>query len=292
MSMTAAAGVAITAGAALGGYAYAIEPRRFMLRHVELRTRRPPPRPFRVLQISDSHFMGGQPWKERFFASLAAQEVDFVLLLGDLIETDSGTEPLLRCIRRLRPRYGTYAVLGAHDFLYPGLSAIARDVLAGGRHHTARNDGRRLIQGLWEAGVHLFRNDGFVLEPGPASPFPEPVWFCGLSDASLGWDNVPRALRGRPDGLYTLMLTHALHDFHDILEAEPDVCFGGHSHGGQVRLPFLGATVTRSSLPSKYARGWFRLHRTAFHINHGMGAGRWTHLRFNCRPEATVVDVA
>ncbi len=292
MSVAAVVGTCGATGAAvLGTYAYYVEPRWFELQHVELRPVRRPPRPFRVLQISDAHFTGTHGWKERFLASLAAHPVDFVLLCGDLIETTGGIARLIRALRALRPKYGIYCVLGAHDLLYPGFAAIARDVLLGGRHHTARTDGKRLIQELWAAGVHIFRNDGLVLEPGARSPFPEPVYLCGINDAYSGWHDVERAMRQRQDGMFTLMLSHALHDYDDVLAAAPDLCFGGHTHGGQVRLPFLGAVLTRSSLPRKFARGPFRQGRTTFHINHGLGSGRWTPWRFNCRPQATLVDI-
>lgn len=291
MAVLEALGATVAAGAALGGYAFAVEPRRFRLGYTQVRPVRRPPRPFRVLQLSDTHFQGRQAWKQRFLTALAAHPVDFVMLVGDLIEDDAGMDGLLHGLRALRPRYGTYCVLGAHDFLYPGGPAIARDVLFGGRHHTARNDAKRLINHLWDAGVHIFRNDGFVLEPGPRSPFPEPVYLCGINDAYSGWDNVERAVRRRPDGLFTVMLSHALHEFHDVLEAAPDVCLAGHTHGGQVRIPFIGAVITRSSLPRYYARDDFQIGRTVFHINHGLGSGRWTPPRFNCRPEATIVDV-
>ena len=283
-------GATAAAGAALGAYAYVVEPRRFRLGHITLRPARRPPRPFRVLQISDCHFMARQPWKERFFTSLAAQPVDFALLLGDLIDDNGGIEPLLRCIARLRPRYGTYAVLGVHDFVPHGAGIVNR-VLAPNGRFKYRNDGKMLVRRLGEMGVHFFRNSGFVLEPGPASPFEAPVYICGINDAKPGWDDVARAMRHRPTGMFALLLSHALHEFEDIISAEPDLCFAGHSHGGAVRVPFHGALVTRSTLPTRYARDAFRMGRTVFHLNHGMGSGRFSHLRFNCRPEATVIDV-
>ena len=293
MSVAAAVGMGSAVGAAaLGTYSYYVEPRRFELRHVQLRPVRRPPRPFRVLHISDAHFTGTHGWKERFLTSLAAHPVDFVVVCGDLIETSGGIDLVVRGLRALRPRYGTYCVLAGHDFLYPGFTAIARDLLLGGRHHSERTEGKRLIRALWDAGVHIFRNDGFVLEPGGRSPFPEPVYLCGINDAYCGWHDVDRAMRDRPDGLFTLMLSHALHEYDDVIAAAPDVCFGGHSHGGQVRVPGVGAVVTRSSLPRKFARGPFRQGRTTFHINHGLGAGRWTHFRFNCRPQATILDIS
>ena len=289
--VTTLAGTAVAAGAALSSYAYYVEPRWFELRHHVIRPVRRPPRPFRILQVSDTHFTETHHWKERYLASLAAHPVDFVLLLGDLIETSGGIDRLLEAVRALRPRYGTYAVLGAHDCLFPGPRAILHDVLLGGRHHSLHVDAKRLIHGLWDAGVHIFRNDGVVLEPGERSPFPEPVFLCGINDAFSGWDNVERAVRGRPAGMYSMLLAHALHEYHDVLDAAPDLCFFGHAHGGQVRIPGVGALLSRSSLPTKFARGEFRQGHTTFHLNHGLGSGRWTPWRFNCRPQATLVEV-
>jgi predicted MPP superfamily phosphohydrolase len=69
------------------------------------------------------------------------------------------------------------------------------------------------------------------------------------------------------------------------------MAFCGHTHGGQVRFPFVGALVTRSSLPGSLASGAFRCGPTTYVIGNGLGTSPATPFRLLCRPEAIVVEL-
>jgi hypothetical protein len=66
----------------------------------------------------------------------------------------------------------------------------------------------------------------------------------------------------------------------------------GHTHGGQVRLPFIGALVTNCSMPTRLARGLARLGRTYLHVSPGLGTGKYAPFRLLCRPEATLLELS
>ena len=65
----------------------------------------------------------------------------------------------------------------------------------------------------------------------------------------------------------------------------------GHTHGGQVRLPFVGALVTNSQVPTKLAMGLSRLGPAVLHVSPGLGTSKFAPFRFLCRPEATVLEL-
>ncbi|MEA2517702.1 MAG: uncharacterized protein QOG16_1540, partial [Actinomycetota bacterium] len=70
-----------------------------------------------------------------------------------------------------------------------------------------------------------------------------------------------------------------------------DLVFTGHTHAGQVRVPGFGAVVTNSSLPTELAGGLHRVGSGWLHVSPGLGTGRFAPIRFNCRPEATLLEI-
>jgi predicted MPP superfamily phosphohydrolase len=71
-----------------------------------------------------------------------------------------------------------------------------------------------------------------------------------------------------------------------------DLILAGHTHGGQVRVPFVGALTTNSSLPNRLACGPFRVGGAWLHVSPGLGTGPYSRIRFNCPPEATLLELA
>ena len=71
-----------------------------------------------------------------------------------------------------------------------------------------------------------------------------------------------------------------------------DLILTGHTHGGQVRMPFIGALVTNSQLPSRIAMGLSMLPPAVMHVSPGLGTSKYAPFRFLCRPEATVLELA
>jgi predicted MPP superfamily phosphohydrolase len=68
-----------------------------------------------------------------------------------------------------------------------------------------------------------------------------------------------------------------------------DLVLAGHTHGGQVRIPGVGAVVTNCTLPPALAAGLHRIGGAWLHVSPGLGTGRFSPIRFNCRPEATLL---
>src|SRR5439155_19297835 len=65
----------------------------------------------------------------------------------------------------------------------------------------------------------------------------------------------------------------------------------GHTHGGQVRMPFVGALVSNSQIPTRICMGLSRLGPALMHISPGLGTSKYAPFRFLCRPEATVLEL-
>jgi predicted MPP superfamily phosphohydrolase len=230
---------------------------------------------FRIVQISDIHFDEfTEPWfLRRVLAQVNALAPDLVLITGDYI-TYTSFPPLSRdfvvgamhrCAEMLRdiacPQ--RFAVMGNHDY-YLDLPVV-RPILAA-------------------AGIPLL-----VDEHVPIERAGQRLWLCGSDDPVSHIPDLSNAIPAKPDGP-VLLMSHAP-DYADDVLAHPrghlvDLMLSGHSHGGQVRLPFIGAL----DLPAwgrKYVHGLFHLGRMQLYVNRGIGTVD-VPFRLNCPPEITL----
>lgn len=227
---------------------------------------------FRIAQISDLHF---DEFTEPFFVRRVVEHVnslapDLVLLTGDYVSNSPlprrfAEHAMHQCADVLRglacPQ--RFAVLGNHDLIL-GVGII-----------------RPILQSV---SIPLLVNQYVAIERGG-----QRLWLSGLADPITGAPNLELAIPERPDGP-VLLMCHAP-DYADNVLARPhgrlvDAMFSGHSHGGQIRLPFLGPVV----LPfggKKYVTGLYRLERMQLYVNRGIGAVGIP-FRLNCPPEITL----
>jgi predicted MPP superfamily phosphohydrolase len=229
-------------------------------------------RGLRIAQISDIHF---DEYTEPYFVRRVVAEVnalapDLVLLTGDFISigprsASFAVGALHRCAEILEgiacPQ--RFAVMGNHDSLL-GVP-IVRPILA-------------------EAGIPSLVNEHVPIERAG-----QRLWLCGVRDPVEDLPDLDLAIPAAPDGP-VLLLCHAP-DFADKVLAHPrgrlvDLMVAGHSHGGQVRFPLVGALHTPEG-GSKYVEGFFRLGRMQLYVNRGIGTVSLP-FRLNCPPEITL----
>jgi predicted MPP superfamily phosphohydrolase len=227
---------------------------------------------FRIVQISDIHFDEyTEPlFLRRVLAEVNALAPDLVLLTGDYISRvplsyDFVVGAMHRCGEVLReiacPQ--RFAVMGNHD-TFLGVT-IVQPVLAA-------------------AGIPLLLDEHVPIERGG-----QRLWLCGVNDPVTCIPDLAQAVPEKPDGPVILM-SHGP-DYADEVLAHPrgslvDLMLAGHSHGGQVRFPLVGAMHTPLG-GKKYVEGLFRLGRLQLYVNRGIGTVG-VPLRLNCPPEITL----
>jgi uncharacterized protein len=118
------------------------------------------------------------------------------------------------------------------------------------------------------------------------------LWLCGVDDPGQSTPNLDLALPTKPDGPVILMAHEP--DYADTVLAHPrghlvDLMLSGHSHGGQIRLPFLGPLIL-PPLGEKYPEGHYHLNRMQLYVNRGIGTVGLP-FRLNCPPEITVITL-
>jgi hypothetical protein len=249
-------------------WAVVIEPSRLVVREEALDAETWTGPPLRVALISDLHI--GSPWIDLNYVQdlvtrTNAATPDLVLLLGDYdINHIRGGEkrapetwaPILG---QLAAPLGVYAVLGNHDWW---------------------NDTRRIRSAIEGAGIPVLENTSRVLQ-WHGRPFS----LVGIGDSYSGHDRVKTAFAGVPTNGDTLAMTH---DPAVVLErgARADVLVAGHTHGGQVRLPW----VTDALLKLPYLRGAYHVGTTDLFVTSGVGTSVYP-MRFRVPPEVVLLTI-
>lgn len=266
---------------------------RLKVRALELDCPALPERPLEILHVSDLHISRRTLWRLEALYRAAGREWDLVLASGDFAEEPQGIEPVARALGALRSRCGIWAVLGNHDYLHYKADTPARwlQVLLGSLRHgrcdrlSLEFEVGPLVESLERHGVRVLRNaveEGKLDGGGTFQIF-------GIDDPVTGHDN-PRRLYGSQDRCaLRLALTHAPTRLGLLRPLEPHLVLCGHTHGGQVRLPWLGAVSTGSQASRRAAGGLVTQDSLRVHISHGAGAGVVFPWRFGAQAEITVL---
>ena len=280
------------AGAACVAYGVLVERHWYRLRHVVVDGGRDGgrARPVRLLHLSDVHLDTPDPRRVAFLRSLRHVPADLVVLTGDLLGGPCEDAVVEALAPALDGRPGVL-VLGSNDLYGPTPKSphlYFTDPEA--RRHGPRLDTDRMVAGLHDLGVVTLHNDTAVVSTAAGD-----VAVGGIDDPHLSSTVVPPPADVRPDadGVLRLGLVHAPYTaaLDVLVDAGHEVLMSGHTHGGQVRFPPVGALVANCDLPLDQVRGASTYRGRALHVSPGLGHSRYAPFRFACRPEATVVEV-
>jgi uncharacterized protein len=289
----------LAAGAALTAYAV-WETRAFRLRDatVPLLPRGQPS--LRVLHLSDIHLTPGQRRKQDWLAGLAGLEPDLVINTGDNIAHRESVPRLRDALGPLLDVPGVF-VLGSNDYYSPTLRNPLRYLLPdNGKRHT----GSTLLP--WRELKDLFADSGWLdltnqrasLRVGSTA-----FAFAGVDDPHLRYDRLDEvAGRADADADVRLGVAHApyLRVLDQFATDGYDAILAGHTHGGQVCVPGLGALTTNCDLEPARAKGLNRHPANSapgdpgsawLHVSAGLGTSPYAQVRVACRPEATLLTL-
>ena len=284
-----AAGAVAAAGAACVGYGILVERGWYRLRRQRIEALEPGQAPLTVLHLSDLHLTAADDRQIRFLERLAAEPVDLVVVTGDMLGEPEALDPVLATLGRFRPRLGAVAVLGSNDYWAPRFrNPLTYFIGPSTRRHrsSGRNPWRELVQGLETRGWTVLSNRRGRLGD---------VELAGMDDPHIRHDDpaVPVPANGEVPARLRLGVVHS--PYRRALDAFAgngyDLVLAGHTHGGQVRLPGVGALVTNCDLPRDRVRGLSRWGSSWLHVSAGLGTSKYAPFRFACRPEASLLTV-
>lgn len=268
-------------------WAFFVEPNWPRLRYVTIQGQKKIKKPITVLHLSDVHFVKEEGSKRHFFQKLSMLNPDLIFLTGDIIDNDEGIETAARVISGFRARYGTFLVLGNHEYYDYRMMDNLRYHLGLGKTAVHRNSVPRFVSEMKRVGVHVLVNESVKLQVHGT-----PVLISGTDDPVTQKIDFERALRGLSPETLNILLIHQLDGLLKLSHHGVDLVFSGHTHGGQIRIPFLGPIVCDTKLPRRYVEGLHTFKDMTVFVSRGLGAGRTLFPRLACRPEAIFFEIA
>lgn len=223
----------------------------------------------RLLQISDVHNKKSLGSNQQLIKLVKDAQPDIVVITGDLIDDNTkdleNVYELVDGIAAINPKI--YFVTGNHEWR----GGLAED----------------LMMGLSKRGVTILDNNNEFVKIRDLS-----LNLCGVADWTSGQLDLSEALKGAESDIYTVMLAHDPWIINDYKDFVPDLTLSGHTHGGQVRLPWVGAiTAPGQKLFPELDKGFYNLAKDKFlYIDSGVGTSAFP-IRYLNRSQITLITI-
>jgi uncharacterized protein len=262
-------------GAGYGGYFYAhqIEPRMLKvnshaIKHVDI------PKSFdgfKIVQFSDTHlgFQYDLNQFKKMLIQISNLKPDIIFFTGDLMDAPNQyqyADEIMPLLKNLEAPFGKYSIYGNHD------------------HGGYGSDIYKNIMELSD--FKLLLNDSAQIQLLDGSS----IYVLGIDDAMLGRPNFESAIENVPKNSYKILLSHAPDLADQAVDFGVQLQLSGHSHGGQIQIPFVGALIT-PPFAKKYREGFYEIETSEFpltlYVNRGIGTTRLP-FRFLSKPELTI----
>lgn len=247
-----------------------IEPRWVARRSFEATFNNTKPLGLKVILTSDWHFTKKPLWRvmtharaEEIIEDINKANPDIVLITGDLIAEPSqkpifaktAEEEIAQTLGKLKASKGIYAVLGNHDNWYSH---------------------ERMKQALAQQHIQVLENEASFNHLAK-------LWIAGVGDDTTGHAQSVKAVSQIPSDAPILLMMHDPANFAELPMLN-SISFAGHTHGGQIYIPWYGALVIPSRAHRSWAYGWVEHHNNLMYVTSGLGVSILP-VRFNMRPE-------
>ncbi|MDY7232022.1 metallophosphoesterase [Hyalangium rubrum] len=214
----------------------------------------------KIAHLTDLHIREWGRREQKLLRLLEAEQPDLIVITGDTASPGVTDAVRAQLLSKLRAPLGVYATRGNWEFWAP-----------------------------MEDEESLYRNAGIQVLLNGSHKVADAVWLVGLDDALAGTPDLAQAFTGLPPGAPCVTLFHSPSIASEIGGKCP-LALTGHTHGGQVRLPGLGALwLPPGSGP--YEAGWYDVQGTRMYVSRGLG-NSLLDLRFLCRPELAIITLS
>ncbi len=217
----------------------------------------------RIAFVSDFHLSKFSKTRlNRIINKINSYNPDIVLSGGDYVimhraDVSMDMEYAANQLSKVKTKYGVYSVMGNHDYF---------------------KDNKYIKSALTSHGIKVLENSNVKIDTDNGA-----LYLAGISDMQTTIYDLDKALRGTTPPI--ILLSHSP-DIAPLARNRVNLVLSGHTHGGQVRIPFFGAIVVPSKYGKRYETGF---KENLIYISKGLGTSI-LRLRFNCPPEITIVD--
>jgi predicted MPP superfamily phosphohydrolase len=221
---------------------------------------------FKILHLSDIHADGLAGLSESISAGLQGLEADLCVLTGDYRFEVNGPcdriyPPMEKILSSINARLGIVGILGNHD--------AAEEASA-----------------LERLGVKMLVNDALELCQGR-----DKIWIIGVDDPHYyGCDDLPGAMHAVPPDAFKILLVHTPEIIEEASFYGIDLYLCGHTHGGQICLPWIGPIIVNANCPRKFTQGVWRYKHMQGYTSAGVGTSG-VPVRFFCPPELALIEL-
>ncbi len=241
---------------ALGAlYAGCLEPRWIEVTHHQIPA--PISQPLKIAILADLHSSGIGGVERRVFELLQQEAPDLIVLPGDIVHNRGDRAGVSEVLRRLSAPKGVYYVIGNWE-----------------RWRLGRP---KAFEGAGQAQMLL--NEPKEVAPG--------VWLIGLDDSLSGSPSLVKAMEPVPQSAFRIGVFHSP-AFFDFSSERFELAISGHTHGGQIRLPGVGA-LWLPPASGAYEAGWYARGKSKMYVSRGIGTSILP-LRFLCRPDLAITE--
>jgi uncharacterized protein len=238
-------------------YAFKVEPYWLEVSHYHIAASLS--RPIKLAHLTDIHTSGFGRREQKMIALLASESPDLIVITGDSVSTSADYAGLREVLEKLQAPLGVWLVRGNHEDWWP------------------IDDERNFYQSC--GSKFLLNENARILED---------CWLVGFDDQYGGTPAADRSFLGVPEGVYKIALFHSPM-FIEKIAGRCDLALAGHTHGGQVRLPFWGALWV-PPFSGQYISGWFERQGTRMYVNRGIGTSVLD-VRILSRPEIAIITI-
>ncbi len=243
-------------------YSFFVEPNMLSVTNVNLFFENLPEEKngLKIAQISDLHYNKDAPIYEKTLKKLREINPDLIVITGDFIGSKKNTKSVEYCKRIAELGIPVYAIMGNWDHNLLELSDFEKK--------------------LEDAGIHLLVNSNKEIFKN--------FFLAGTDDSFTGYADLAETFSGIPQGAFAILLTHSPDIIYDAAKCKPALVLCGHTHGGQVKIPFTKkALYVPSIYGSRFLEGLFKVNGVYMYVNRGIGNSH-LRIRFMSVPEITV----
>lgn len=240
------------------------EPHRIVLKRLKIQDEAL--KGLKFVFVSDFHIKFYEKNRlKKILDMINSENPDLVLSTGDFFSgyrniSTMSLDKIAYELGNIKTRYGFYTSLGNHDYY---------------------RDNNKVTQTLSNYGIMTLSNNNTFVQTEDKGFF-----IAGVEDLKTGRPDVKKALKGINGAV--ILLTHSPDVFEDVPDSV-NLTLAGHLHGGQVRIPFIGAIFCPSKFGTKYACGYFEENNKKMYVTTGIGTSKLP-IRFLCIPEIVVID--